>query len=432
MLIYGTSENSLLDNIAALEELDNIDMEEWDDAELHIPFWTSEQSCKAIVNVLDYGAVGDGAADDTQAFINAWSIACSAQNAVFLIPKDHRYLVSAMRLKGPCSDELVIQIDGTIVAPSEPSTWDAKNPRNWLTFSNLKGVLFQGRGVIDGSGTNWWKNSCKRNKTLPCKAAPTALTISSSSAINVKGLTIQNSQQMHFVISESNAVRVLGVQVSAPRDSPNTDGIHISGSTNVVVLDSIIGTGDDCISIVNASSNIMVKRVLCGPGHGISIGSLGNNNTVGIVTRVAVDTVVLRNTTNGLRIKTYQGGSGHVSSVRYKNVRMQEVANPIIIDQFYCDNPTPCANQTSAVKISKISYENISGTTTSKLAMKFACSEAVPCSKIMLRNIILESQDGEVETYCHSATGLGSGVVRPSADCLSQDKYQLGNLVPTN
>lgn len=70
-----------------------------------------------------------------------------------------------------------------------------------------------------------------------------ALTIDSSSAIKVKGLTIQNSQQMHFTISRSDSVRIYGVKVSAPGDSPNTDGIHISESTNVVIQDSKIGTG---------------------------------------------------------------------------------------------------------------------------------------------------------------------------------------------
>lgn len=70
-----------------------------------------------------------------------------------------------------------------------------------------------------------------------------ALTIDSSSSIKVKGLTIQNSQQMHFVISRSDSVRVSEVLVSAPGDSPNTDGIHITESTNVVLQDCKIGTG---------------------------------------------------------------------------------------------------------------------------------------------------------------------------------------------
>lgn len=72
-----------------------------------------------------------------------------------------------------------------------------------------------------------------------------ALTIDTSTSIKVKGLTIQNSQQMHFTISRCDSVRINGVKVSAPGDSPNTDGIHISESTNVIIQDSKIGTGSE-------------------------------------------------------------------------------------------------------------------------------------------------------------------------------------------
>lgn len=58
-----------------------------------------------------------------------------------------------------------MQIEGTIVAPDEPKDWDPKNSRNWLDFSNLTKVLFQGGGVIDGSGGKWWAASCKKNKS---------------------------------------------------------------------------------------------------------------------------------------------------------------------------------------------------------------------------------------------------------------------------
>ena len=75
------------------------------------------------------------------------------------------------------------------------------------------------------------------------KSLSQAFTIDSSSAIKVKGLTIQNSQQMNFIVSRSNSVRLSDVQISAPGDSPNTDGIHITASTNVVLENCKIGTG---------------------------------------------------------------------------------------------------------------------------------------------------------------------------------------------
>lgn len=91
------------------------------------------------------------------------------------------------------------------MAPDDPENWDPKNPRVWLVFSNLTSVSFQGGGVLDGSGKNWWDAS------------------------------IQNSQQMHFTVSRSESVVVTGVKISSPEDSPNTDGIHITESKNIVL-----------------------------------------------------------------------------------------------------------------------------------------------------------------------------------------------------
>ncbi|MCL7031435.1 hypothetical protein MKW94_000948 [Papaver nudicaule] len=429
------AEDVRLDNSVIFEDefIENLDIELEDDIEgefLEMPGWESRGGGKVLVNVDSFGAVGDGISDDTQAFVSAWEKACSTQKSVLLVPERKRYLVNATRFKGPCADKLIIRIDGTIVAPDEPNNWDKQNPRIWLNFSKLKRISFQGKGVIDGSGKKWWDSSCKRNKTNPCREAPTALTIDTSSAVNVKGLTIQNGQQMNFVISHCENVRITNVKVSAPGTSPNTDGIHITKSTNVGVLNCKIGTGDDCISIVNGSTGIKMKNIYCGPGHGISIGSLGKDNSTGIVSGVVVNTAFLKGTTNGLRIKTWQGGSGFVRAVRYENVRMDDVANPIIIDQFYCDSPKSCQNQTSAVEISQIVYRNISGTSKTAKAMKFACSDTVPCKNIVLNNVNLEREDGTAETYCNSAMGFHYGMVRPSADCLADQILETSLIKP--
>lgn len=58
--------------------------------------------------------------------------------------------------------------------------------------------------------------------------------------------------------------------------------------------------------------------------------------------------------------------------------------------------------------------------------MKFACSDTVPCTQIVLNNINLQRSDGTVETYCNSAAGFGYGYIQPSAECLSSsDKDQV-------
>lgn len=99
-----------------------------------------------------------------------------------------------------------------------------------------------------------------------------SLTFNSAKGILINGLTSMNSQLYHIVINGCKDVRVEGVKIAAPGDSPNTDGIHVQQSTGVVVFGTGIKTGDDCISIGPGTKNLWVEQVACGPGHGIRLG----------------------------------------------------------------------------------------------------------------------------------------------------------------
>ncbi|XP_031500612.1 probable polygalacturonase At1g80170 [Nymphaea colorata] len=420
LLIASSRIEARIDDLGYIQMLDQRmgKGEDEDDEVQFFPWLQSDAIGRTLVNIDSLGAVGDGITDDTEAFVQAWKVACNTSNAVLLVPERKTYLVKAARFGGPCAGNLIVQISGEIVAPDDPNDWDPASPRTWLFFSGLRGVIFQGGGLINGSGHNWWASSCKIDKTKPCRPAPTAFTIDSSSAVWVRSLNLKDSQQIHFTVSRSQVVRVSELNVQAPHNSPNTDGIHISDSTNIVIQNSKIGTGDDCISIVNGTSNIKMKNIMCGPGHGISIGSLGKDNSTAAVIGVVLDNAVLTGTTNGVRIKTWQGGSGYLRGVRFQNVRMNNVSNPIIIDQFYCDSPTPCANQTSAVSVTEVMYINISGTSATPNAIKLACSDTVPCSKIVLANINLRRDDGTAKAFCNNAIGFKYGLVIPSLDCL--------------
>ncbi|KAJ0678473.1 putative endo-polygalacturonase [Helianthus annuus] len=64
--------------------------------------------------------------------------------------------------------------------------------------------------------------------------------------------------------------------------------------------------GDDCISIQTGCTNVFVHDVNCGPGHGISIGSLGKDGTTACVSNITVRDINIHNTMTGVRIKTWQ------------------------------------------------------------------------------------------------------------------------------
>ncbi|XP_031489184.1 probable polygalacturonase At1g80170 [Nymphaea colorata] len=367
------------------------------------------------VSVKDFGAKGDGYTSDTEAFKRAWKIACSFSPAVLEVPRGETFVVGPIDFPGGCSSKVSLLIYGKIVAPEEPGLWEGWNPRRWLYFHGVDRLTIKGGGTINGRGSKWWDRSCKINSSNPCEPAPTAITFHRSKKLYIKNLELLNSQQMHMAFTECYNVKVTGLKVTAPPESPNTDGIHISASSQISVKNVAIMTGDDCISITTNSSKVRLRNVTCGPGHGISIGSLGRNNSWAEVHDVLVDGAFLNNTDNGVRIKTWQGGTGFVEQVTFRNIVMENVSNPIIIDQYYCDSFVPCPNQTTNVKVNGVTFSNINGTSATIEAIRFTCSDSFPCQNLYLEDIQLKQALGEpAEAFCWNASGRSSGSVCPS------------------
>ncbi|TKY62608.1 Polygalacturonase protein [Spatholobus suberectus] len=366
-----------------------------------------------MVNVNDYGAKGNGCTDDTEAFEKAWEVVCSSGEAILAVPQEN-YLLKPIRFSGPCKPNVEVQISGTLKASDDPSDY-SEDSRYWLVFDSIQKLFVYGGGTINGNGNIWWQNSCKRNKKRPCKDAPTALTFYNCDDLIVENLSIENAQQIHVSFQDSVNVKVSGLNVISPEDSPNTDGIHVTNTQNIQISSSVIGTGDDCISIVHGSRNVEATDIACGPGHGISIGSLGAGKSEEFVSGILVNRAKIFGTKNGVRIKTWQGGSGSASNIQFQNIEMDNVTNPIIINQNYCDKKKkPCKKGKSAVQIKNVLYQNITGTSASDIAVKFDCSENYPCQEIVLQNIDLQCEGGDdAEALCNNVELSYLGHVRP-------------------
>ena len=70
-----------------------------------------------------------------------------------------------------------------------------------------------------------------------------AITFHKCENLKVRNLVLVNSQQMHMAFTNCDSVRVSRLRLVAPASSPNTDGVHISSSTDVEVKDSVFQTG---------------------------------------------------------------------------------------------------------------------------------------------------------------------------------------------
>ena len=70
--------------------------------------------------------------------------------------------------------------------------------------------------------------------------------------------------------------------------------------------------------------------------------------------------------------------------------------------------------QTSAVEVSDVWYDTISGTSATKEAIRFACSDSVPCENIVLTDINLRLNSGDAAaSFCESVMGFSFGYVIP-------------------
>ncbi|KAH7833130.1 hypothetical protein Vadar_003347 [Vaccinium darrowii] len=410
-----------------------------------------DKAPSAVYNVVDFGAKGDGESDDTKAFQAAWAAACKVEASTIMVPQEFTFLVGPISFSGPyCQPNIVFQLDGTIIAPTSSKPWGS-GLLQWLEFTKLKGIAVQGTGTIDGRGSVWWQNSIydepiddeskliiplndtvQENPPVPMSSSligkmpsikPTALRFYGSFNVSVTGITIQNSQQCHLKFDNCIGVAVANINISSPGDSPNTDGIHLQNSRDVLIRSSNLGCGDDCVSIQTGCTNVYIHNVNCGPGHGISIGGLGKDASRACVSNITVRDINMHNTMNGVRIKTWQGGSGSVQGVLFSNIQVSEVQLPIVIDQYYCDKSS-CKNQSSAVALSGISYERIRGTYTVK-PVHLACSDNLPCVDVTLTDIELKPQLERYHMYdpfCWQTFGELTTPTTPPIDCLQVGK----------
>ncbi|RLM99346.1 hypothetical protein C2845_PM06G00920 [Panicum miliaceum] len=330
---------------------------------------------RILLTLDDFGAVGDGVADDTKVRQRC----CSVFN-----------IISRTR-RSPGSSSYL--------------------------YHDLK---VTGGGIIDGRGQQWWaRSSCEEKKNCTAQPAPKAVHFEDCHGISVKGITLQNSQQYHLTFTRSSNVEANYLRVTSPEDSIDTKGMHLVDSKNVHVMDNLISTGDDCVSIMGNCTDVRLRAISCGPGHGISIGTLGVNGSVDYVEKIKVDTLFISNAENGVRVKT--------TKVKFESIVMRNVTNPIIIDQGNSDDPADSseAPQTAAtaVQVEKINYIDIRGTSASEHAVTFSCSDAKPCRHLSLTNVNLTWVDGlKASSYCRKAFGKSTGTVIPES-CLSKEDF---------
>ncbi len=318
------------------------------------------------LNVRDFGARGDGIADDTLS-IQAAILSCP-QNSRVLIPEGvfrftNLFLKSNITLELdegailraiPDKTRLPV-LPGRIESYDEereffPATWEGDPLDSYasiLTGMYVENVVICGRGVLDGGADfeNWWNTEkCKNDP-----ARPRMVFLNHCRNVVVQGITIRNSPAWNLLPFFSRDLKFLDLCIESPSNSHNTDGLDPESCTNVEIAGVYFSVGDDCIAIKSGklymgktyktpSKDIFIHHCLMEKGHGgVTIGS----EIAAGVENIRIQDCRFVRTDRGLRIKTRRGRGrdSYLQGIVFDGVRMEGVMTPFVINCFYYCGP---------------------------------------------------------------------------------------------
>jgi len=283
-----------------------------------------------------------------------------------------------------------------------------------VTFWILGGshIEIDGGGVLDGSGQAWYDAFATNSSLL----RPIILTIFQASDVSVKNIKMINSPEWFNLVNEGQNVLYDNVTIDARTTSKNgaknTDGWNVYRSNNVVIQNSVINNGDDCVAFKPNATNVLVSNLQCNGSHGISVGSLGQfPGMFDIVENVTAVNIRMSNAQNGARIKAWAGnnvGGGVVKNVTFNSFVVNKVDNPIVVDQCYMTSASDCAKFPSNVFIQDIWFNSISGTSSGSLVAALSCSPDGRCSDINVNDFTVLPPSGTARLTCQNVHITGN------------------------
>jgi polygalacturonase len=138
----------------------------------------------------------------------------------------------------------------------------------------------------------------------------------------------------------------------------------------------------------------------------LSIGSIGGKSD-NIVSGITFSDSTVTDSDNGCRIKTNSGKTGTVENILYQNIVLSGITTyGIDVQQDYL-NGGPTGNPTNGVKISGVTFSNVTGTATSYGRNYYVLCGSSSCSDFKFTDVAITG-GGTASTCNFPSTGCPS------------------------
>ena len=328
-------------------------------------------------SVREFGAKGDGRADDTAAIQRAIDA-----GGVVQVPAGV-YLTGSLYLKSDGG----LDLDPGAVLKAHPDL--AKWPRrplleeresmprfkssclHLLCAAGVTNVFLRG-GTVDGnvgaflSGGTHPAVGGRTHRTLVANAPRQMVWFCESADVRVTDMRLRDSTMWTLFFHGCENVFVRGLRIGSRFDVGEDDGIDIDCCRRVTVSDSVIDVGDDGITLRGNTTGLSAPRaceevvvancvIRSDYAHAIRVG-VGS----GEIRRCRFDNLVLNRTRGGIWVcNKYRAGRGvDISDIAFSDIHMEAVCGIFLRHDYKFVNP----DEPFAGTMRNIRFSNVSGT----------------------------------------------------------------------
>ncbi len=319
-----------------------------------------------VFDVRDFGAVGDGTANDAPAVNRTIVAANAAGSGTVAFPAGTYLAAGSIHLLS----NVTLDLAAGATLLGGPSGYDAPEPNPndayqdyghshfhdaMIWGDSLRNVGFVGAGVIDGGG-----NLTTADPTPG--QADKIISLTRCDGLNIgAGLTLRRGGHFAILINDCNRVHSDHLTIDTATDR---DGWDVISTRNVLITNATIAGNDDALAFKSdwalgatlPSGNVVVtnSHLSAGCCNALMFGS----ETCGDFTNYLFNNITITSAgKSGLGMVSMDGA--HISNVVYRNITMSGTDSPLMEK---IGTRGRCGTPPAVGSISNIHYYNVTGT----------------------------------------------------------------------